>query len=311
MKKIALVAVIASLVVAAYLHAQPNTLLSFGPTYTILDTSSTGAVNGSTFALPSNTAQVVNWQVTYAGGPSAVSTFLQYSLDGTTWFNYNNTTTTAGHASTAGLSAWKFIRATQSGRTGGTQTLVQVVVARAYAFTTASGGNPTLSGNLLFSPDATYTIGGSSTTLRPATIWASGTINSGSSVTGANLQANSGGVISFSSRSRFTAAADGNIQISNAAATDFGLLQFGGTTNAFPALKRSGTQLQFRLADDSNSASLAAQSISYNSTAFASLPADGNGTVRYCSDCLANSSPCSGASTGAIAKRLNGVWDCR
>lgn len=34
-----------------------------------------------------------------------------------------------------------------------------------------------------------------------------------------------------------------------------------------------------------------------------------NGTVLYCSDCTV-ASPCAGAGTGAIAKRLNGSWVC-
>lgn len=34
-----------------------------------------------------------------------------------------------------------------------------------------------------------------------------------------------------------------------------------------------------------------------------------NGVIVYCSDCtIAN--PCAGSGTGAIAKRLNGVWVC-
>ena len=37
-----------------------------------------------------------------------------------------------------------------------------------------------------------------------------------------------------------------------------GLLQFGGTTSAFPALKRNGTRLDVRLADDSGDGSVAA-----------------------------------------------------
>ena len=37
----------------------------------------------------------------------------------------------------------------------------------------------------------------------------------------------------------------------NTAETDFNRLQFGGTTNLFPAIKRSTTYLQARLADDS------------------------------------------------------------
>ena len=45
-------------------------------------------------------------------------------------------------------------------------------------------------------------------------------------------------------------AADGNIYITNNAVNDFGRLQFGGTTNLFPAIKRSSTTLQVRLADD-------------------------------------------------------------
>ena len=41
----------------------------------------------------------------------------------------------------------------------------------------------------------------------------------------------------------------------------------------------------------------------------ASLGTPANGSIIYCSDCtIAN--PCAGAGTGAIAKRLNGVWVC-
>ena len=44
---------------------------------------------------------------------------------------------------------------------------------------------------------------------------------------------------------------DGVFRISNIGDTDFGRLQFGGTTTSFPALKRSSTTLQVRLANDS------------------------------------------------------------
>lgn len=44
-------------------------------------------------------------------------------------------------------------------------------------------------------------------------------------------------------------------------------------------------------------------------TTQAALGTPANGTVIYCSDCtIAN--PCAGAGTGALAKRLNGVWVC-
>ena len=43
----------------------------------------------------------------------------------------------------------------------------------------------------------------------------------------------------------------------------------------------------------------------------ASLGTPANGTIQYCTDCASNSNPCTASSTGAIAKRLNGAWDCR
>lgn len=36
-----------------------------------------------------------------------------------------------------------------------------------------------------------------------------------------------------------------------------------------------------------------------------------NGTNVYCTNCAPASNPCTGASTGAMANRLNGAWDCR
>ena len=48
--------------------------------------------------------------------------------------------------------------------------------------------------------------------------------------------------------------ADGSMQLTNAAANNFGILQFGGTTSAFPALKRSSATMKWRLADDSTDA---------------------------------------------------------
>jgi len=57
--------------------------------------------------------------------------------------------------------------------------------------------------------------------------------------------------LAISGKSRFSSASDGTMMISNAAASDFSRLQFGGTTSSFPAIKRSTTSLQARLADDS------------------------------------------------------------
>ncbi len=59
------------------------------------------------------------------------------------------------------------------------------------------------------------------------------------------------GYLSWLGRSIIRSPADGVVSLANAAETDFGRLQFGGTTSSFPALKRNGTELQVRLADDS------------------------------------------------------------
>ena len=42
---------------------------------------------------------------------------------------------------------------------------------------------------------------------------------------------------------------------------------------------------------------------------FAALGTPADGIWRYCSDCT-KATPCAGAGTGALAKRLNGAWDC-
>ena len=66
------------------------------------------------------------------------------------------------------------------------------------------------------------------------------------------------------------ARADGVFSFTNDAGTDFGRLQLGGTTSSFPALKRSTTTLQVRLADDSDYGGFAASAYSVGATAGAS-----------------------------------------
>ncbi|CAB4172654.1 hypothetical protein UFOVP934_40 [uncultured Caudovirales phage] len=55
----------------------------------------------------------------------------------------------------------------------------------------------------------------------------------------------------MTNRSGIVAPSDGVLKFSNNAENDFNRIQFGGTTSSFPALKRSTTSLQARLADDS------------------------------------------------------------
>jgi hypothetical protein len=73
--------------------------------------------------------------------------------------------------------------------------------------------------------------------------------NSGTLITDGNIQIN-GGYLTFSSLSRLRSSVDGDIVLYNQAITGFNLLQLGGTTNAFPAIKRNSAAIDFRLADD-------------------------------------------------------------
>lgn len=127
-----------------------------------------------------------------------------------------------------------------------------------------------LAGNLLFT-DNTYDIGASGAT-RPRNLYLSAGIVAATSVTcGSLVTTGTGGVTAGGHVT--TGAADGyGISVGNAAwiirsTTDVIRLwnstfngaprvNFGGDTTSFPALKRSGTIIQSRLADDSAFASL-------------------------------------------------------
>lgn len=64
--------------------------------------------------------------------------------------------------------------------------------------------------------------------------------------------------------SQIQQSSDGVIRLLNGAATDFGRLQLGGTSSAFPAIKRNGAALNIRLADDSGDAAITAAGASFS-----------------------------------------------
>lgn len=99
-------------------------------------------------------------------------------------------------------------------------------------------------GTLLFSPDNTYDIGANGAT-RPRIVWA-----------GTHIFAGQTGSIGWQGFGTFQSPSDGVVTLLNNAGTDFTRLQFGGTTSSFPSVKRNGTTLDFRLADDSAYASI-------------------------------------------------------
>lgn len=67
----------------------------------------------------------------------------------------------------------------------------------------------------------------------------------------AGITLNSGGALGWSTKGNLQSPSDGVFVFYNSAFNDFSRLQLGGTTAAFPALKRSGTVLQHRTASDS------------------------------------------------------------
>jgi hypothetical protein len=87
-------------------------------------------------------------------------------------------------------------------------------------------------------------------------------LGTGALTANGNIQlGNAGDAFYWNARSQIRSGANGNIHLMNAAATDFGLLQFGGTSSSFPALKRSTNTLQVRLADDSGDATIKASAL--------------------------------------------------
>lgn len=84
------------------------------------------------------------------------------------------------------------------------------------------------------------------------------------------LAATSGGVTTLT----IYAPSNGILRISNASQTDFSLLRLGGDTSSFPAIKRQGTGLDIRLADDSSYSTLTMSSATMTTgTITASTPA--------------------------------------
>lgn len=79
----------------------------------------------------------------------------------------------------------------------------------------------------------------------------------------------SGALYTWLGRSKISSSSDGTVTLQNAAATGFTALLLGGATSAFPALKRNGTELHARLADDSAYTTVCATRFQY----------DGGGTL--------------------------------
>lgn len=115
------------------------------------------------------------------------------------------------------------------------------------------------SGHFLAITDNTYDIGANGAN-RPRNLYLGASCFLGVSE---SIVSNSTGWLRFIS--------DGVIRISDADDNGFDRLQFGGSTSSFPALKRSSTALQARLADDSDYAEFDCGVLRANNTFFHGL----------------------------------------
>lgn len=88
-----------------------------------------------------------------------------------------------------------------------------------------------------------------------------------------------GNLLNWIARSIVASPADGVLTISNQAQSDFSRLQLGGTTNSFPALKRSSATLQVRLADDSGPAAFQSNIVQSTKTSNYTVTASDTGTA--------------------------------
>jgi hypothetical protein len=111
-----------------------------------------------------------------------------------------------------------------------------------------------------FNSDNSVDIGASGAN-RPRNVYVGTGLTAGNTIDAPYIRAGSAGGLQMQGRFFMSSTADGNIYLTNNATTDFGRLQFGGTTASFPAIKRNAAGLQIRLADDSANTTLEAGNI--------------------------------------------------
>lgn len=119
---------------------------------------------------------------------------------------------------------------------------------------TLSGTTPMLQlGGTTSSFPALKSLGASGLSVRYADDSAAADFFANNIAVSANVYTSTNGAFGWASgtKSAIRSSADGVIELQNIAGTDFTRLNFGGTTSAFPALKRNGGQILIRLADDS------------------------------------------------------------
>lgn len=228
-------------------------------------TGTVGAQLHGTGGLLLGSGHSISWDSTtaVAGTPDlvlvrdAANTLAQRNGTNAQTFRVYNTYTDASNYERADV-AWSsnslFIQTSQSGTGTARNLVIGTVGAANFNIRTNASTRWTVdsNGHFVAGTDNTYDIGASGAT-RPKDIHLAGILRAGGFAQATTFFATSA-TASFQNTggTGIDFRANGVAILHNNAGTDFGRLQFGGTTSSYPAIKRSSAGLKFVLADDSN-----------------------------------------------------------
>lgn len=184
----------------------------------------------------------LTWSYQFSVNPASITVQLQASFDNNTFFVVDTSSLVGGDARTVYTSA-PWVRLAITASSGGTA-ITAFLLAKAAPVTTFA--SPALTSSSLRFPLGTAL---TETALNFLSL-------SGALFTGSSIRIPIGSSYYWEAGSVLSCLSDGNVRLSNQATNGFGLLQFGGTTAAYPALKRVSGGLEIKLADDSQFASL-------------------------------------------------------
>lgn len=231
------------------------------------------------YGLSMNTDGVIKWSQNASNAVSTTGLVLARDADNTLaqrnstnaqTFRIYNTFTDASNYERINL-YWNSNTATLESANAGTGSARNLLIQAASGGATIVGrfgadalyldaGNIYARATLNFLSDNTYDIGASGAN-RPRDVFIARNLWVANAILGSGtIESGSGSPHSWNGASAMYSPSDGVIKLANNANNGFSLLQFGGTTSSFPALKRSSANLQVRLADDSAYTQLTADS---------------------------------------------------
>lgn len=277
MKRISFAIVVLGLILYS-VNVEGQRSLNYGTVGLSVTTSGTGASTGITFAIPPSNANIITWQVTADG--SALSVSLEGSLNNSSYSTIDTQTTATGGIKNYGPTGVKFVRCSQVSRTGGTATTCNITINRGL-YTTVTGS---VTGRMLVGDGSANAPSYSFSNFTDKGFYSQGTNTIGVS---------SAGSLAFIFNTTST------LDLLN----DSARIRFGSAQDTIFMREAAGSLVL------SGASGTGAGALRLITTLFAALGTPTNGTLRFCSDCtIAN--PCAGSGTGALAKRLNGVWVC-